>query len=271
MINCAITNSEAIFDDIEKISKGMDSIQLKELQENNQMNRFDKKFIFHSSLIPTLLEKAKDYYSILVSNGSRMSNYHSCYFDTPDFKMYTSHHNGKTNRYKIRIREYLDSGDRFVEVKHKNSQSFTTKERIPYTHKFPFTTEATDFIKNKSYFDPENLILSLITKYKRITLINKRKDERITIDFRLFVEHGNKEVEIKNLAIAEVKNGDRHDRTHFIRLLKSHHITQESFSKYCIGTALLNKNVKHNIFKEKIRRIKKIENEPSHIVSQSNY
>lgn len=259
--DCNSSYNDLLIRNIKRVSQCMDSIHLAQLPENGQMNRFDKKFIFNSLLIPELLEKSKKYYSILEYQDKRLFNYHSSYFDTPDYKIYKNHHNGKTNRYKIRIREYVDSGERFVEIKHKNSQSFMSKKRMPYHDDFPFSSKAIEFIKDNSWVDPQNLVISLITRYVRITLVNKNKDERITIDFNICVAHGDNEKQIENLAIAEIKNKDRHLRTHFNRLLKAHHIKQDSISKYCIGVAMVNNDVKNNIFKEKIRKIKKIEDE----------
>ncbi len=254
------TYTKKLDEEIEQSLSGLDAVYLNDLAKNSQMNRFDKKFIFHASFIPELITKASNRYSILSINGKQISKYKSYYYDTPDYKMYHNHHNGKTNRFKIRIREYQDSGDKFVEVKHKNSQLFTTKKRIPYFDGFPFSNEATSFIKQNTWINPEQLNLSLITSYNRITLINKQKDERITIDFNLFVKHEKKEIQFKQLGIAEIKNSDRHLRTHFNDLLKERRIKQDSFSKYCIGLALTNKKVKHNEFKEKLRRIEKITN-----------
>ncbi|WP_423127701.1 polyphosphate polymerase domain-containing protein [Gaoshiqia sp. Z1-71] len=248
----------------------MDVVRLADLPKNDQMNRYDKKFVFRVALVPDLLKKAGDAYAILESNGTRIFSYYSDYFDSPDYKMYVHHHNGKKNRYKVRIREYLNSGDKFLELKHKNNRSFTTKKRMPYTDGFPLTDEADAFIKNQSTFDPEDLIYTLSTRYQRITLVNKQKSERITIDFNLHLNTAGKQVKLENLAIAEIKNNDRHLRSPFNQFLKSHQIRQESFSKYCIGMALLNLEVKNNLFKEKILKIKKIEHEPIDCYSQSS-
>ena len=265
-----LSHAQKLTADIRSLSEDMDVVALNDLPKNDQMNRFDKKFIFNVALVPDLLKKAGDAYAILESNGTRIFNYYSDYFDTADYRMYTHHHNGKKNRCKIRIREYLNSGDQFLELKHKNNRSFTTKKRMPYSGNFPLTADADTFIKNNTPFDADGLIYALSTRYQRITLVNKQKSERITIDFNLHLSTSNEQVKLENLAIAEIKNNDRHLRSPFNQLLKLHQIKQESFSKYCMGMALLNPKVKNNLFKEKILKIKKIEHEPIDCYSQSS-
>ncbi|MCW0483755.1 polyphosphate polymerase domain-containing protein [Gaoshiqia sediminis] len=258
-----LSHKSRITNVINDLASGLDGISLAELPKNNQMDRFDKKYIFQAGLIPELLEKAAKQYVILESNETRIFRYTSDYYDTPGFAMYTHHHNGKKNRYKIRVREYLDSGDKFLELKHKNNRSFTRKKRIAYFDDFPLSTaEGHNFIRKNTNVDPADLQYALTTQYQRITLVNKHKAERITIDFDLHLNNLTKRVKLLNLAIAEIKNNDRHFRSHFNQLLKLHRIKQESFSKYCMGIALLNNDVKNNLFKEKIQKIKKIEHEP---------
>ena len=100
----------------------MDSVKL--------MNRIDTKFVFEIELLKKALQEIKEYYYILEIKGLRMSAYRSLYFDTDEFKFYYEHHNGKTNRNKVRYREYLESGLCFLEVKHKNNKGKTIKKRI---------------------------------------------------------------------------------------------------------------------------------------------
>ncbi|MGD9930076.1 MAG: polyphosphate polymerase domain-containing protein [Mangrovibacterium sp.] len=267
-----LSHKPRLFAAIENLAEGMDAISLAELPKNNQMDRFDKKYIFQAGLIPEFLEKAAKQYVILESSETRIFRYTSDYYDTPAFAMYTHHHNGKKNRYKIRVREYLDSGDKFLELKHKNNRSFTRKKRIAYFDDFPLsTTEGHDFIRKNTNVDPASLQYALTTRYKRITLVNKNKTERITIDFNLHLSTLTNQVKLENLAIAEIKSNDRHFRSQFNQQLRLHRIKQEKFSKYCVGMALLIRDVKNNLFKEKIQKIKKIEHEPIVFSHQSSF
>lgn len=256
--------------DIAQISTQLDAVSLDMLPKNSQMDRFDKKFIFKADLIPALLNAAAGQYNILEVDQNRILQYCSDYFDTPEYSMYTHHHNGKKNRYKIRIREYLNSGDKFLEIKHKNNKSFTKKIRIPYSGQIPFNKKATGFIQTKTGINADSLALALTTSYQRITLINKLHPERITLDFNLKINTPDQHKPIDMLAIAEIKSSDRHLRSPFYQYLKLHGIKQVRFSKYCIGTAMLNPNVKSNLFKEMIQKINKFAYEPSVCHHQSS-
>mgnify|MGYP001488528463 CR=1 FL=1 len=92
----------------------MDSVQL--------MNRTDTKFVFELELLGKVLNEIREYYYVLDINNKRMSAYRSLYYDTNDFEFYFEHHNGKTNRNKVRYREYIDSGLCFLEIKHKTNK-----------------------------------------------------------------------------------------------------------------------------------------------------
>jgi len=49
--------------------------------------------------------------------------------------------------------------------------------------------------------------------------------------------------------------------TTFHSALRRAHITPRRFSKYCIGMSMLNPDLKQNLFKEKVRLVRKINNE----------
>ena len=68
--------------------------------------------------------------SILQIDGKRKHDYKSLYFDTEDRKFYNDHHNQRVNRYKVRYREYVDSGLVFLEIKCKNNKGKTIKKRL---------------------------------------------------------------------------------------------------------------------------------------------
>ena len=70
------------------------------------------------------------YYKVLTISGLRQGRYETRYFDTADYEMYTKHHNGKLNRYKVRFRTYVDSEMNFFEVKFKTNTGRTRKSRV---------------------------------------------------------------------------------------------------------------------------------------------
>ncbi|MBP5318972.1 MAG: polyphosphate polymerase domain-containing protein [Paludibacteraceae bacterium] len=240
-----------------------DTIGLEEMSAVKLMNRVDTKFLVPESLLPELLERASAAYRVQVIAGSPIASYDSLYFDTASLDMYTKHHAKKLQRNKVRTRLYVDSDLTFLEVKHKNNKGRTKKKRIkiPVSEFEDFYSdgEALDFLKTQVSYMPDELLPQLHTIFNRITLVDKEKTERLTIDMNLRfvnVQNGNK-AELGPVLIIELKqNGLLSSKMRNILLDMSVH--PFSMSKYCIGTAMTNPQVKHNRFKPKIQRINKL-------------
>ena len=99
----------------------------------------------------------------------------------------------------------------------------------------------------------------LRNSFFRITLVNREKSERLTIDFDINFENcvtGNKNT-ISKLCIVEVKQ-DGNAHSHFKDYLMSLRIKRRSVSKYCLGMVLTDPSIKYNRFKEKVRYIEKL-------------
>ena len=108
----------------EKLAQ-FDPITLEEMSGIRLMNRIDTKFLVNVNELPTLLEMAKKDYYVQEIASKRKAFYRTLYFDTPTAKMFTIHQNGKMNRQKVRIREYVESNLEFLEVKKKNNKGRT--------------------------------------------------------------------------------------------------------------------------------------------------
>lgn len=226
------------------------------------MNRTDTKFIFNIQQLPNILFKARDIYNILEIENSRLLDYRTLYFDTEDLKMYNLHQNGKLNRYKIRHREYLISNISFLEVKFKSNKGRTIKKRIKRKAiEEELADKSKDFISKNTIFDPASLKPALYNKFSRITLAHKSKMERITIDLNLGYEKNGESKELPFLVIAEVKQEGFSNSSDFIKILRSERILPTSMSKYCIGTVLMNRNIKYNRFKSKLLTLNKLSND----------
>lgn len=226
------------------------------------LNRTDTKYIFNFSALGPILEEVTGNYDVLEINGQRFSNYKTLYYDTPEFKSFLDHHNGKVNRTKIRFRNYVDSGITFLEIKFKNNKERTIKSRIQVDHIEETLSERSKaFIGTNSVIDPDTLIPTLWNNFSRITLVHKTDNERLTIDFNLAFEQFGKvsTTAVDHLVIAEVKQEKVNVNSDFIKTVKKRHIRTSGMSKYCVGTAMLNKDVKSNNFKERILKIKKLE------------
>jgi len=233
-------------------------ISLEEMNQVKLLDRIDKKFMFRKSMLDDILNEASRYYDILEIDGKRFAAYNTTYFDTPDYEMYTRHHNGKLNRYKVRFRTYTDSGLNFFEVKFKTNKGRTKKSRVQLPeNNHSLTGEAAALLERKTIYKSDALIPVIQVNYNRITLVNKNKTERLTIDFGLNFVLGSETANYPNLIIAEVKQ-DRSESSPFIDIMQKMHVKNVSISKYCLGIASLVKSVKTNNFKPKIRYVNQL-------------
>ncbi len=240
---------------IEFIIKGFKPISLSEMDSVKLMNRIDTKYICSIDSVPLLLFDIINLYKVLEINESRIMSYKTIYYDTSDFKMFIDHQNGKLNRYKIRHREYLNTGVNFLEIKFKNNKGRTIKTRI--NSDYELSRVECEFISKRSPFVATELQPKLWNSFKRITLVGN--NERITIDFALCFNNGNgHSAEYYNLAVIEVKQLNNNSASVIRKTLRSHRIFPSGFSKYCIGTASLYNHLKINRFKSKLLSINKL-------------
>lgn len=88
------------------------------------------------------------------------------------------------------------------------------------------------------------------------------KTERLTIDFNLRFHHlkSDGRDSLKHVAIIELKR-DGNVPSPALEIIRQLRISKSGFSKYCIGSALTNKELKRNNFKERLRMIEKLENQ----------
>lgn len=186
------------------------------------------------------------------------NRYETLYFDTPAYKLYLDHHNGRTNRYKIRYRKYTDSNTIFFEVKYKNNKGRTIKSRVKRKNIYEtIEGKALELITSTTPLHSEKLEPKLWVNYSRITLVNKFIPERLTLDIDLNFKNGEQEIGFKNLVIAEIKQEKIHDSP-FTNVMKTNHLRQGSISKYCFGVISLIDNIKKNLFKQYLLSVYKI-------------
>ena len=85
--------------------------------------------------IPALLSGSAGRYRVLEVNGRRLCGYATTYYDTADLAFYRAHQTGRLPRRKVRIRDYVDTGARFLEEKVKNNSGRTIKSRVAIDHR----------------------------------------------------------------------------------------------------------------------------------------
>jgi hypothetical protein len=233
-------------------------ISLEETAQVSLLNRSDTKYVFPSSALADVVRRIGETYRVLTIDGCNLFRYANMYFDTPDRLFYHQHHNGKLNRYKIRSRRYVESGNSFFEVKLKLNGRRTHKERIPHEDDLSVIgTTASEFIRTATGMDSAVLAPVLAVHYTRMTFVHRVRCERVTIDTSLWFENGQQR-RLDGVIIAEVKQDRLSRESDFIKLMQERRLAPLSISKYCIGTALTCTDIKLNRFKPKLRTLQKV-------------
>lgn len=219
-------------------------------------NRIDKKFIIKSDLVKNILLSIQNEYMAVEIFNSKYHKYNTTYFDTKEKLTYLNHHNSKGNRFKIRERHYKDTNDIFFEIKFKTNKGRTIKKRTKINENTDKSIQ--DFVFKNTGFFFNDLIISLKNSFNRITLVSKKLNERITIDSDIELENNIRKVKLDNICIIEVKFDKENKNSIMLNELKKLKINETSFSKYSIGTAILDKTIKSNNFKSKILSLNKL-------------
>jgi len=244
--------------DISNILSKFLPVSLEEIDEVKLMSRIDRKYWFHVSKLEQLLELTLPYYNILEINGQRLMGYETTYFDTVDNTMFLKHHNRKLNRHKVRQRKYVSTDSSFLEIKFKSNKKRTIKRRIETDfEEDEFSMLENGFIKNNTDFEGKNLKPSMHNKFNRLTLIHKDKLDRCTIDIGPVFWNENGEERAEELVIFELKRGRSLKSSPIVSLLRQLKIRQRGLSKYCTGRAMLDKSLKQNAFKPRLRFLHK--------------
>ncbi len=245
---------------INQALKDFDPISLLEMDRVKLMNRVDTKFAFSVTEFMKFLPHLTDQYSILEIEGTRTPFYESLYLDDSQFTFFRDHHNGRTNRFKVRYRKYVESNLSFLEIKHK-VKGRTDKSRIKVDDiPLDLIEKHTKFIEGIVTQDV-SLKPVMWNSFHRMTLVNKTENERLTLDFDLTFKWNDKTQNFNNLIIAELKQENVNRNSAFYQLMKSKCIRPYRLSKYCIGSIELYGNaLKFNRFKKKLLQLKKINN-----------
>ena len=260
---------------MDKILSSFQPITLDEMSGIKLMNRTDTKFVTTVDRLRLLLMMAKEDYRAQEIDGKRQALYYTAYFDTPDYNMYIVHQNGHAGRQKLRIRSYVDSGLNFLEVKTKNNHGRTKKKRVDMVdfdpthpdHGIRFLRQDDQYVAYDQFlrkhlrYDPTVLTEKMENHFHRITLVNKAKTERLTIDSALRFHNlvSGVDKDMGNLVIIELKR-DGLIYSPVLEMLRQLRIHPHGFSKYCMGAALTNQQLPVNRFKRKLIEINKIMN-----------
>lgn len=235
-------------------------ISLEEMENVKLMNRIDTKYVTHISKIEALLDMAKSVYRIQEIDGQRNMPYYTCYYDTEEVDMFYQHQRGKKTRQKIRRRLYEGSETpQFLEIKSKNNKGRTRKKRVSMDQGEDLNIYS-DFLEKHTVYPQDILTPKIENHFFRITLVNKNMTERVTIDTALEFHNfsTDKKISLPELGIIEWKRDGNDTRSDLKGLLHRLRIHEGGFSKYCIGMALTNPDLKQNRLKQRLRQINKV-------------
>jgi hypothetical protein len=250
--------------DIEGELSKMKAVSLDSLYSVRLMNRVEIKYVFNIRKLTDLISMLASNYQVLEIRNMRMLPYFTTYLDTSDYLFYSQHVRGEFSRYKLRYRKYEATDESFLEIKKKTNKGRTSKWRIEnINNSGSFDSEATCFISKHLTVNPALVKPAILNNFTRITLAGFESNERITIDFNISFSssENSREITLPFLAIAELKKDGYSDYSNFRALVKQLNIYPSGFSKYCIGSALLNDSVKKNMIKPKLLLLNKLENE----------
>ncbi len=219
----------------------------------------ESKFILGAKKLKKVLEEIKDTYYVLQIKNQRIFKHTNEYYDTQDYQLYMAYHNGNGTRYLIKNNEIEGVKGQSIEIKYQSNKGEVSKVKQKVK-----STDIGEFVQENSPFDPEALTKTLKNKFYRIVLIHKKNKEKITIDLNLKLSNKKNKIKLPYVAIVEVKQEKFSLYSDFMLSLRKHNVQRTSLSKYCIGVALLNKDVKKNKFKSKLLAISKINDSESY-------
>lgn len=234
----------------------MQPVSLAEMKNIRLMNRTDIKYVLSLELLSKIFDELCGDYFVLKTAPGYESEYETIYFDTDDYEMYMMHHRGVLNRKKIRERIYINSGIAFLEIKNKISRGFTKKERIRIPleeaeNKNISFKIAEDYLSLNTQYYGRELSPVMIVRFNRITLVNKGRKERVTIDYNLDFENlqNGRKKNAEDIAVIEVKqSGEMFSQVR--KILFMHRVRSCRFSKYCYGLAFTKRKIRKHRFIE---------------------
>ncbi len=252
-------NTDANIVVIDKALAEFEEIDLESLNQRSALlERVERKYIVDMRDLPALLLALRETHSLLAINGNRLHRYTSTYFDTPDLLCFRAHNQQRSNRFKLRVRSYLDSHQAFFELKEKTRVSATRKLRQPAQD--PESTLPEQLVERVAQLSQRHHPLvfrrNLIVSYSRITLASKVENLRLTIDTDLsFCLHDNPQAGVSaSKAIIEVKSHKPFSLTD--RLLREHGLRpQKQLSKYCIAAIACGLQSGNNRFRAGYKKI----------------
>ena len=201
------------------------------LAARNLQRRADTKFILsEASLVELSTALAKEFTAV-----GPPDLYQTLYFDTAGLNLFHAHRCGRRLRHKIRIRNHPERGRTFLEIKTRKNEFLTIKTRQNHPFNAPVLADKDiEFIRAHTGLVSE-VLPQVWTRYRRLTLLSLRTQERLTIDMELCVGRGETSQSFKQMAIVEVKQAAYSRHTPVMEALRNIGYRPAWASKYCMA------------------------------------
>jgi hypothetical protein len=238
----------------------LEPITLLELNERaGLLTRVDRKYLLPAAELPSVLAGLPADARVLEIDGRRQFGYRSAYFDTPGLDSYLGAARRRRRRFKLRVRSYVDSDLRFLEVKTRGARGTTVKQRFPYAGSDELLAPANSELAVAALSSAgvpdvgRRFDLALTTEYQRITLLLPSTGSRVTVDLGLaWTVPGGAALRLPGRVIVETKSP--RSTSPVDRLLWSLAHRPCPISKYATGLAALRPDLPANRWCPVLRR-----------------
>lgn len=252
--------------DVAGLLAGFDRVGLDHLGAAGLMRREDTKFLFTQQSLPALLRGLEGTYQLLEVAERVDHDYLTLYYDTEAFDLFLAHHRGLLDRVKVRERKYLSTDALYLEVKHRDKKGVTSKTRTPAATWDDVLEPAHTGVHHQLAEGAKSGLLPVLwNAYRRVTLVDLVRLERVTIDRGLSFARGGQAIGLGDVCIAEVKQARLDRRSPVMARCRELGVRPGGFSKYCMGVSLLVPTIKHNRFKPRLRRLERLTNGGAHV------
>jgi len=225
------------------------------IEERSLQNRIDRKYLIAVNQLGSLIGRLREGYCLLRAGQPVWARYQSIYLDTCDRDLFHAHRCGRRPRYKVRIRHYLDRDLTFLEVKRKETNGRTVKDRLALEcRQEELGRRERMFIEAHASLDATRLFPRLSISFRRLTLLGCDINERVTLDRDLAVTSDTTSHELGRVVFAEVKQPHPGRHGGAAATLRALNAREAALSKYCLGTILVTP-VRANVFKPTLKAI----------------
>lgn len=237
----------------------IEPISLGQLNEQARlMTRIDRKYFLPRDLFVSLLQATENDFKVLQIGQKKRFEYRTTYFDSPQFRFFRDHVQGRRHRFKVRTRTYMETGTCHLEVKSKGYRGQTVKKRIGHPIDSPESLSESDlsFIDSiigggSSRTVPASQLEPVLeTIYDRITLCHDQQRLTCDLDIRAINDEGSHNGPHDVLVETKSAGGGGIWDT----LLKQHGVRPHKVSKYCVAASLLYPELPSNPWKQTIKR-----------------